>query len=42
MFVDVAQPGDLKMNCEFIGGIRVGVGLREAGGGGGGVDVKCS
>lgn len=31
------------MNCEFIGGIRVGVGFREGGlGGGGGVDVKRS
>ena len=40
MFNDEAQPGDLNMNCEFIGGIRVGVGLRE--GGGGGVDVKRS
>ena len=34
MFNDEAQPGDLNMNCEFIGGIRVGVGLRERGGGG--------
>ena len=44
MFNDEAQPGDLNMNCEFIGGIRVGVGFREGGlgGGGGGVDVKRS
>ena len=38
MFNDEAQPGDLNMNCEFIGGIRVWVGLRERGGG----DVKRS
>lgn len=42
MFNDEAQPGDLNMNCEFIGGIRVGVGFREGGLGGGGVDVKRS
>lgn len=41
MFIDVAQPGDLNMNCEFIGGIRVWVGLRERGRGGRG-DVKRS
>lgn len=35
MFNDEAQPGDLNMNCEFIGGIRVGVGFREGGLGGG-------
>lgn len=34
MFNDEAQPGDLNMNCEFIGGIRVGVGFREGGLGG--------
>ena len=43
MFNDEAQPGDLNMNCEFIGGIRVGVGFREGWlGGEGGVDVKRS
>lgn len=41
MFIDVAQPGDLNMKCEFIGGIRVWVRLRE-GGGEGEVDVKRS
>ena len=40
MFNDEAQLGDFNMNCEFIGGIRVWVGLRE--GGGGGVVVKRS
>ena len=39
MFNDEAQPGDLNMNCEFIGGIRVGVGFREGGLGGGGGEV---
>ena len=35
MFNDEAQPGDVNMNCEFIGGIRVGVGFREGWLGGG-------
>ena len=42
MFIDVAQPGDLNMNCEFIGGIRVWVGLRERGRGGEGGGVMLS